>query len=133
MANKQTDKLLISQSIEPFLTIVNKATTTYQYATQQMKKCDDATQDCLHKIELDDSLYEDRARTATQLRTIRQDRRYYKNTVETLEPIITFLENPQNKKAVDILTNVLGKIRKVESYHNNRCYIPKVIKLNENK
>jgi len=76
--------------------------------------------------------YKERARAATQLQQIRQDRRYYKNIYEQYEPLVAFLENQQYRKAVNVLSSdVLGQIRKVEKYHEKRTYKPKIIKNEE--
>ena len=37
-----------------------------------------------------------------------------------------FFEEPQNKKTLDKMVQLLGKIRKVEKYHRERAYYPRV-------
>lgn len=123
---------MTSERISEFLSVINEARSRYDYAKQQMDKCEQATQDILHKIELGNLKYKERARAATQLQQIRQDRRYYKNIYEQYEPLVAFLENQQYRKAVNVLSSdVLGQIRKVEKYHENRTYKPKIIKNEE--
>lgn len=119
----------ISDKITEFLSIMTEVRTRYDYAKQQMGRCEQATQDILHKIELGNLKYKERARAATKLQLIRQDRRYYKDMVELYEPLVNFLENQQYQKAINVLSSdTLGQVRKVEKYHAKRSYKPKIIK-----
>ena len=86
------------------------------------------TQDYLHSLELDDLKCDERSKIATKLMINRKDRRYYKDRVEEFEPIVQFFDDPQNKKVLDKLKQVLGQVRKAENYHKDRIYIPRVLK-----
>ena len=55
-----------------------------------------------------------------------KQRRDYKDAVEELEPIRTFADS--NKKFVEQVKQLLGKVRKVEEYHAERSYKPRVLK-----
>lgn len=92
-----------------------------------MKNEERITQDYLHKLELEGLNCRERSKIATQLVTNRQARRTYKDAVEELEPIVAFFEDPQNRRFINNLAQLLGQVRKVENYHKNRLYIPKVI------
>ena len=81
----------------------------------------------LNELELGEFSYSERSKIATQLVKNRQERRYHKDVVEEPEPIINFFDNPQNRNFMNQLTQLLGKVRKIESYHQNRVYVPKVI------
>lgn len=82
----------------------------------------------IHSIEFcNDS--KKRSKTATALHSIRKDRRYYKDMNEEAGVIVDYLEN--HKKAVEKLKFVLGEMRKVEAYHENRTYKPRVIQIEE--
>lgn len=39
----------------------------------------------------------------------------------------TFFEDSQNRNLIKKMSELLGQIRKVESYHQRRFYVPKVI------
>lgn len=93
-----------------------------------MQKQDKLTQDYLHSLELDELKYEERNKIATQLAINRKDRRYFKDKVEEYEPIINFFSESQNKALLNKLQNILGKVRKIENYHKNRFYVPKILK-----
>ena len=93
-----------------------------------MKKQEALTQDYLHSLELDGLNCSERSKLATKLAANRKDRRYYKDRVEELEPIVTFFADQQNKKMLDRLQQVLGQVRKQENYHKDRTYTPKILK-----
>ncbi len=78
-------------------------------------------------MELEGLNCRERSKIATQLVANRQARRNYKDAVEELEPIVDFFEDPQNKNLMKKMSELLGQIRKVESYHQRRFYVPKVI------
>ena len=46
--------------------------------------------------------------------------------VEEHEEIVKFFQEPQHKKTLDQMTNLLGKVRKVEKYYRERQYFPRV-------
>lgn len=126
-------KISPSQCIKNFLEFVQNVKSDYDYNVEAMRKEDRITQDYLHMLELEDLSYHERSKVATKLVENRKARRDYKDMVEELEPIIEFLEDPANKKVIDQMSHLLGKVRKVESYHQNRFYMPKVISENQMK
>ena len=121
-----------SEQLTDFLNFISAAQSHYTFCNDEMKKQEQLTQDYLHSLELDSLNCSERSKLATKLVINRKDRRYYKDRVEELEPIITFFAEPQNKKVLDKLQQVLGQVRKQESYHKDRIYIPKVLKDGEN-
>ena len=121
--------LKVSKRLEDFISFYDEAINTYKYAYDMVNQCDKLKCDLLHKIEL--GLYEDineEKRIQTQLKYCLKDRRYYKDRVEELEPIVIFFADPQNKKVLDKLKQILGQVRKSETYHQDRHYIPRVLK-----
>ena len=117
-----------SEYISEFLNFVSDAQTKYQLYSEEVNKQEKLTQDYLHSLELDDLKCDERSKVATKLALNRKDRRYYKDRVEELEPIVKFFEDPQHKKMLNLMTKVLGDTRKQESYHKDRKYIPRVLK-----
>ena len=117
-----------SEYISEFLNFVSEAQSHYKFCYEEMETQDKLTQDYLHMLELDDLKCSERSKLATKLAINRKDRRYYRDRVEELEPIVRFFEDPQNKKVLDKLKEVLGQTRKAENYHKNRIYIPRVLK-----
>ena len=120
-----------SECISEFLNFVSAAQKSYPFYIEEMNTQEKLTQDYLHSLELDGLKCDERSKIATKLAINRKDRRYYKDRSEELEPIVTFFSDPQNKKMLDKLTQVLGTTRKTEAYHKDRVYIPKVLKENK--
>lgn len=117
-----------SEYISEFLNFVADAQVKHRIYSEEVANQDKLTQDYLHSLELDDLKCDERSKVATKLAINRKDRRYYKDRVEEFEPIVEFFADPQHKKMLNLMTKVLGDVRKAESYHKNRKYIPRVLK-----
>ena len=117
-----------SEQLANFLNFVSTAQSHYNFCMDEMKKQEQLTQDYLHSFELDDLKRNERSKLATKLVINRKDRRYYKDRVEELEPIVQFFEGQQNKNVLDTLKQVLGATRREEGYHKDRKYVPRVLK-----
>ena len=93
---------------------------------------DKATQDVLHKVELDEKMNQsEKAKQVTLLRNIRRDRRYYKDKAEFYEAINAIFEDGENvsfKKGLNKMFTEFGKIRAKYTNSGNRTYRPKFIK-----
>lgn len=131
--SKTTKEKKSSEYIEEFLNFLSDVKSKYNFAFDEVNQQDKLTQDYLHSIELDNLKYEERNKIATKLVINRKDRRYYKDIVEEYEPIVEFLDDSNNKKIINQLTQVLGKVRKQEERHKNRVYIPRVLKGEKNE
>lgn len=120
--------IIVSNSdiITAFLNLIIQSENEYQFALELQRTEEKKTQDVLHMLELDNLNYKERAKLATQLKNIHQKRRRYKDEVEELECIVQFKK--ENKNLVNMLTQLLGKQRKVEKSHIDRHYTPKVLK-----
>ena len=121
-----------SEYISEFLNFIAEAQSQYRFCRDEVENQEKLTQDYLHSLELDDLKRDERSKVATKLAVNRKDRRYYKDRVEELEPIVQFFEQPQNKKVLDKMKQVLGVVRKSELYHKDRKYIPRVLKEKKN-
>lgn len=117
-----------SECIKEFLDFVAEAQVQYRIYSEEVNNQDKLTQDYLHSLELDGLKCDERSKIATKLAINRKDRRYYKDRVEELGPIVEFFEEPQNKKVLDKLKQVLGTVRRAEGYHKDRVYVPRVLK-----
>lgn len=117
-----------SEYISEFLNFVTTAQVQHRLYKDEVELQEKLTQDYLHSLELDGLRRDERSKVATKLAINRRDRRYYKDRVEELEPIVQFFEEPQNKKVLDKMKQVLGVVRKSEAYHKDRKYIPRVLK-----
>ena len=128
--NMKNNKLP-SEYIAEFINFVKEAQSHYKFCEEEMHNQEALTQDYLHKLELDELNCAERSKLATKLAINRKDRRYYKDRVEELKPIVDFFADQQNKRVFDLLTQVIGQTRKQEGYHKYRTYKPKILKENE--
>lgn len=117
-----------SKDLSNFLNFISNANSHYNYCCEELTKQEKLTQDYLHSLELDNLNYKERSKIATQLSINRKDRRYYKDRIEELEPIVEFMRKAENARVIKNLERVLEACRKAENYHKNRLYIPKVLK-----
>lgn len=83
-----------------------------------------------HHEELEECKVSDKARErsklCTQLHRSRLNRRKYKDIFEETDDIVQFFNVGQHKKVLDQMGQLIGKVRKVEKYHENRVYIPRL-------
>ena len=117
-----------SEGISDICKLLENAQKDYQWNTEKLIEMDRLTQDYLHKLELDDLKYEERAKIATQLAKCRKERRSHKDTVQTLEPLVQYLGTEKGRQLFNLLREVLGKTRKVEERMENRVYYPRVLR-----
>ena len=68
----------------------------------------------------------ERSKLCTQLHRSRLNRRKYKDIFEETDDIVQFFNVGQHKKVLDQMGQLIGKVRKVEKYHENRVYIPRL-------
>lgn len=116
---------MVSENIKAFLDFVDESRKVYTYALDNMHREEKKLQDFLHAIEFESSAKE-RSKICTKLHRSRKARRDYKDMVEEYEEIVKFFQDPQHKKTMDQMTNLLGRVRKVEKYHHERQYFPRV-------
>lgn len=114
-----------SEQIKAFLDSVEDSRKVYNLSLEAMKKEEKKLQDFLHAIEFEPNAKE-RSKICTKLHQSRKARRGYKDLVEINEPIIQFFQDSQNKKTLDKMTQLLGNVRRVEKYHRERTYSPRV-------
>lgn len=126
MKSKSTNPQF-STTISDFCKMVTDALSDYEWNRTEVNRLDRLTQDYLHRLELENLDYRERAKVATQLSKCRQLRRASKDTVEILEPFIEFIESEKGKQTMNLMREALGKTRKVEKYMENRTYRYKVL------
>lgn len=120
--------LNVSSQLSKAITFLRDCEKEYKYYYEKVGEQDKIQTDLLHFIELEDSNYASRCKTATQLRHSLLERRYYKDRAEERAPIAEFLADPQNRNLLDNFSRVLGEVRKAEKYHKNRNYTPRVLR-----
>lgn len=116
-----------SPVIRDFVKMMEEVPKDYAWNYEEVNRMDKLTQDYLHKLELDNLDYKERAKVATQIAKCRQARRACKDTVEVLKPLVEFLESEKGKALYNLVREALGKTRKVEERMETRTYVPRVL------
>lgn len=111
---------IATKDIESVLDLFRKARAELNAANDELKYCDDKTQDYLHELELVGHTYHERGRIAKELAELRQNRRMAKDRIELVTPIVNWAV--QYKSAIDGLQRILGEMRKIDEKHANRVY-----------
>lgn len=69
----------------------------------------------------------ERNRVATKLQTSRKQRRRMKDLMKRDEQVVKFFEDPENRKILNKMRQLLGRQRKEEEYlEGERTYKPRV-------
>lgn len=122
MSRHKNEEMLFSTCIGDFCKMVENAQSNYKWNYEEVNRLDKLTQDYLHKLELDNLDYRERAKVATQLSKCRKLRRMSKDTVEVLEPLIDFIDSDKGRGMMNQLRETLGKTRNVERRMKTRTY-----------
>ena len=125
---KKAEHPEFSNIISMMCETLDNATKDYAWSKSELARMDRMTQDYLHSLELEDLDYKQRAKVATGLAKCRQMRRAHKDTIEILEPLVTYIESERGKQLKNLLNEVLGKTRKVEEKMEKRVYFPRELK-----
>ncbi len=116
-----------SETISAFCRSMDNAKADYAWCHDEVNRLDKLTQDYLHKLELGNLDYRERAKVATAIARCRRQRRGCKDTVEILEPLVQFLDSERGKNLMNLMRETLGKTRRVEKSMENRTYFPRVL------
>lgn len=115
-----------SEIVKAFLDLIEESKKDASWARDKRVEQDQITQDLLHKLELGG--YKDRGKVATRLVKCRRERRKYKDIEEECGAIIAWTSSREGEKVLHDLKTMLGKLRQVEKYHENRMYKPRILK-----
>lgn len=119
----------ISEKISSFLEFLREAEQLVHIAKANEQEANDATQDILHKLELEQVSYRDSAHLARKLSSVRKVRRSAKDLFSLVCPVAQWAEN--NKVTIKSLERLLGDVRRAEKIIQNRTYVPKTEVLHE--
>ena len=125
-AKQVQEKRSKSEIIADFLELLREAENLYSFNYDSVNQMDKLKQDILHKFELQQMTEPELLQLDQALIDCLKQRRDYKDAVEELEPIRAFADG--TKKFVEQTKQLLGKVRKVEEYHADRSYKPRVLK-----
>lgn len=109
-----------TECIDEILKFLESAVKERDSHYTTMRWCEDKTQDIMHELELLPNNYHERAKLATELAEVRQQRRAAKDMYERLTPLAEWYE--KQRTAINALTRVLGEMRKIDEKQANRLY-----------
>ena len=112
-----------SEHIEAFLDWVRECGAEYNIAMTNEQAAAEETQDLLHKLEIDETTYHEKAKIGQALTAVRRERREAKDTVAILDPVVDWKK--KNKTFLDSLEGLLGRVRKAEKDIEGRTYRPR--------
>jgi hypothetical protein len=116
----------VSEIIAQFLALVRENGGRYAGSLERIKLQDARTQDILHDIELNEHTDEELLALTQELAVVRRERRIDKDAFEIAEKIKLCMARQEIPVAVKAFERMLGDVRKVENYHENRVYRRKV-------
>lgn len=126
MKDTKNTKQEVSEVVAGFLNYVDQVKAEYQAAYEAEGVEDKRLQDLLHAVEFAEGEEEDRCANI-KLKQSRRERRKQKDEVKRLKLIVEFWNEPENKKTLNRLRQMLGKQRKTEEYLNSeRVYKPRM-------
>ena len=115
-----------SEIVKAFLDLITESQKDAEWAKKNRAEQDALTQDLLHKLELGG--YKGRNKVATRLAQCRRRRRIYKDVEQEASTIIAWTKSYEGRDVLKQLKEMLGKLRTVEQYHENREYKPRIDK-----
>ena len=120
-----------SQQIADFLIFLSGVTEEYKHSQEEVRVIEELTQDYMHKLELQDHTYHERAKIASALRQCRIDRRFRKDRITILDPVVQCLTSDKGKLILSQLQQTLGAVCKAERSTQDRRYIPRILSAEE--
>lgn len=114
---------MISEGLDKFLCYVRETEQYYRIAVANEQEANDATQDILHSVELEDHDYHEMAKIGKKLREVRQQRRAAKDLMDQTHPVCEWADN--NRQVIKSLEQLLGAVRKAEKNATGRIYTPR--------
>lgn len=115
----------LSEQIKSFLDFLDECQELNSMAYSGVGEEDKRHQDLIHAIEFEHNP-DKIAQIGIRLHQNRMERRVYKDLFEVTDPVVQFIRDPQNKKTLNQMKQLLGEVRKVEKRHENRAYIPRI-------
>lgn len=109
-----------SESIAAFLSFIRDISAQRHMAEADEQLANDETQDILHRLELYDDSYNDTAKLAKLLRSVRRKRRIAKDNGEIAGLIDDWAK--ENTAVIKSLERLLGAVRKAEKHRSERYY-----------
>ncbi len=115
-------RIILSEELAQVLEFLRNSKLIYNANKEQLSIFDRRTSDFNHALELDNLNYSERAKLATKQRLNLIERRKCKDITYLFQPLADLLSTKEGTRFINLLNEVLGKIRKVEKSQENRKY-----------
>jgi len=113
-----------AQEMERAINFLKQAASDYGFHCGCVSDREKEITDLQHELELSAKDAKSRARVSRELQKALIARRYHKDIEECTGPIHAFMSSHPN--LLNELGALLGQVRKVDEYHQNRQYTPRV-------
>ena len=111
--------------LREFVRFIHECQALNEMAKEGISTEEKRQQDLLHEIEFEPRAKEP-SKLCTKLHLSRKERRRYKDIFEETDDIVQFFNTGNHKKILEQMSQLIGKVRKVEKYHANRTYMPRL-------
>lgn len=116
----------ISEFLQEFVAYIEQCRNDYAQSHDAVGREDKRLQDLLHELEFAEDR-DARNKVATKFQRSRRERRKHKDDVMRLQLIVDFFDEPQHRKMLNNLRQLIGKQRSQEAYlDGKREYKPRV-------
>ena len=98
-----------------------------QNLTEEIARTDGITQDLLHELELSNLNAAEITSLAKQLKTVRKERRKYKDELERVNTLKGFTDKYNNKLIVGDIIQLMKNLKILEQNQKTKKYTPRVL------
>lgn len=133
MATLDEDKLVLSVMFAAVHAELMNAQKNHDANLNEMRHQEDIECDLHHDLELNPHNGVEMVQIAKSLREVLRTRRYFKDRMLCYEPLIKFMQVPENAKVIGRFSQLISELKKIEAYESKRMYIPKSINGMDNK
>lgn len=121
---KQKDEFeLYEQLGYDILKTLQSIKTKFSDTFKKVRDYDKQQSDLIHKLELEDLSYHEKAHIALELEKNRKERRKFKDSNEVLIGMNNLLNDTNNEKAIIYFAKELIRIKKLQEGQTNRTYV----------
>lgn len=121
---KQKDEFeLYEQLGYDILKTLQSIKTKFSDTFKKVRDYDKQQSDLIHKLELEDLSYHEKAHIALELEKNRKERRKFKDSNEVLIGMNNLLNDINNEKAIIYFAKELIRIKKLQEGQINRTYV----------
>ena len=117
----------ISEVLQDFINYIDRCKAEHAAAEDKVKREDKRLQDLLHELEFATNR-EERNKVATKFQQSRRERRKQKDERMRRQLLVDFFNEPQNKKMLNQLRQLVGKQRTEEEFLNGKREYKKRVK-----